>query len=541
MPNFEVKNKSLSQLYVFYERLKRDGYLDLYGYVNRALDTQSSDLNKILSSASTIYSIAKKEAIKEQALLNEIFNANIQIDLDDNKSLKEFIDVLNACLSLKEIYERNIFLIKNSNKERMKGVISFFPTYFLRVWNNKWPSIIKEIDNKINNPISKRQEILEVIVNIIDKEMPNIVEDAIKEMLYAKPELTSMPEKMQDAYLSLLTAIGKINKRGSLANQIYNIYKLDKISEVIIDSLKNTTKRQIIQKLNKIKINNIVEKDFSQRGGLTLEAIENTVYQIIADGINSLPNTHMDLFISGASGIKADNIVSFNIDPTIIEETLKTNESVSRERNIKIFEELGEKLKNIKNGYIIYSSAKNYTYNDNFLKRGGFLGEKISLETYKNILNNINNNIETFIGTILQTTKGAIGDKKGLKSQLEDSIARDIAYLLFDDFKTIGDSVGVGDSKAIHIMDLNGILIPLSFFLTLLARAIEDGVSSPRKIVKASIKNTSIEFPTKKSQTKWQKENTQNAWDYQRNQALNNTWIEVRFLKDFKNIISQYL
>lgn len=536
MPNIQTKSRSLSQLYVFYERLKDDGYINLYGYVNSALDTQGANLNEILSTASTIRSIAQREATKEQNLLNKIFNANIIIDLNDNRSLKNFIDTFNSYLGLKEVYERNIFLIKNS--QGSKSVISFFPTYFLMVWNERWPTIISIIENQINSA-SKRQDILDIIVEVVNQQSSNIVETAIERMFQAHPELEGMSEKMEDAYLSLLSAIGKVEKQGSLAHQIYNIYKIDELSNAIVESLSNKNKKRIRQELNKIDVKEIIGKDSAQRGGLTLEAIENTVYQMIAESINSVSGAHMAAFSSGSTGIKADNIVSFNIDPTLIEETLENNEKVSRERNIRMFEQLGEKLKNIEDGYIVYSSAKNYTYNKNFFSRGGFSGEKINLDTYHNILGNINKNMDTFVGTILQTTKGAVGER--LRPKLEDAIAQDIAYLLFDDFKTIGKEVGAGDPQAIHIMDLNGILIPLSFFLTLFARAIEDGISSPRNFVRATIKNTTIEFPTKEDQSNWQKENSQNAWDYQREQGLNNTWIEVHFLRDFQNIISNYL
>ena len=72
----------------------------------------------------------------------------------------------------------------------------------------------------------------------------------------------------------------------------------------------------------------------------------------------------VEVYATGASEVKADNILTIGIDPQLMAETLENNLAVSRKRNTDIFKKLGNDLKNIKNGYIIYSSDKNYTYNE---------------------------------------------------------------------------------------------------------------------------------------------------------------------------------
>lgn len=546
MPNAITRSRSLSQLYVFYERLKDDGYMDLYGYVNSSLDTQGAELNNVVSTTSTLRTMAQREAIKEQNLINKIFNTSITVDLTNSASIKSFIDALNAFLGLKEVYERNIHLIKNS--EGSKSVISFFPTYFIQAWNKKWPDMWAAIESKIDTA-SPKQVILSLVEEVIDDNMPEIVEEGIELMFTAKPELNSMDNNMADAYLSLISAIGKVQNQGSLANQIYHIYKLDEFSKQFTELLKNKNKRFLKQEIEKLgniqgnehELEKIAKKTQAPRGGLTLEAIENTVLSIIANELSSISGVKVEATRTGELGIKADNILTYGIDSEIIDETLQANEKVSRERNIKMFDKLGEKLKNIRDGYIVYSSAKNYTYNKGFKERGGFSGENISLETYNSIMSNVHNNISTFTGTILQLTKGAIGERRGLRPLLEDAIAHDVTYLLFDDFKTIGNEVGAGDTQAIHIMDLNGILIPLSFLLTIYANALETYAYQPRDIVKVNIKTTSIEFPDRKSQYLWELRNGRSAWDYQREVALNETMIALHFLREFKDIVASYL
>lgn len=538
MPNLNTQSKSLSQLYVYYNRLQDDGYIDLYGYIKNSLNTQNTELTEAVNDINNLKYIAQQEANKEVSLLNTIFNANVSVDLNDNASIKQFINTLNACLNLKEVYERNIYLIKNSNG--MKNVTSFYPTYFMQAWNSKWPVISDNIIKQIKN--RTKTEVITIIEQEVDKNIGDIVEDGIRRMFEAKPELTSMNEDMGDAYLQLLNAIGQIQNKGSLANQIYNIYKLDEIKKMITDDIKSKSSRWTNQTIKGFNPNNAISKNQASRGGLSLEAIENTVSKMIVSNLSKINNAKISgqVYSTGSLGVKADNIVTFNLDSEMIKKALETNEAVSRQRNIQMFDKLGQNLKNIKDGYIIYTSDKNYTYNEGFKKRGGFSGETINARTYLNIMQNVNKNINTFVGTMLQTAKGAIGDNKGIRGQVEKAIAYDFAYLLFDDFDTIGNDAG--DGKAIHIMNLNGILIPLSFFLQIFAQAIETWIYNPTTIIKVQVSSPEILFPRMEQQNAWQRANPgKSPWNYQRIEALDNTTISMHFLGNFKTIIQDYL
>ena len=538
MPDLNTRSKSLSQLYVFYNRLQDDGYSDLYGYVRSSLDAQSTELTEAINNVNNLKYMAQQEANKETSLLNTIFNANVSVDLNDNASIKQFIDTLNACLNLKEVYDRNIYLIKNSNGA--KSVISFYPTYFMQAWNAKWPaisdSIIKQIGTKT------KIEAITIIEQEVDKNIGDIVEDGIRRMFQAKPELTSMDDNMGDAYLQLLNAIGQVQKKGSLANQIYNIYKLDEIKKMIADEIKTKSSRWVNQTIKGFNPDSAISKNKAQRGGLSLEAIENTISNLIVSGISKTKDVKISgqVYSTGSLGTKADNMITFNLDSEMVQRALETNEAVSRQRNIQMFDRLGQNLKNVKDGYVVYSSDKNYTINDGFKNRGGFGGENISARTYLDMMKNVNKNIDTFVGTILQTAEGAIGDNGGIRGQVERAIAHDFAYLLFDDFDTIGKDTG--DGKAIHIMNLNGVLIPLSFFLQIFAQAIETWIYNPTTIIKVQVSAPEILFPRMEQQNAWQRANPDKSpWDYQRTKALDGTTIAMHFLGNFKSIIQDYL
>jgi len=539
MPAIRRRHDTLGQLFVYYERLDTDNdgiNRPLYLAAKNAFSAVSTEIGDIIQTASVIRKIGEAERQKEENLLNTIFNANVNVDLDDKDSVKEFISTLNACIGLKEVYERNVFLVQNSKGQ--KSVISFFPTYFMMIWDERVPAIEETINSAIEH-MNPGENILDIIQQILEPALESIVPAAIERMFHARPELRNqMPPEMQDAYSSLLNMIGTVQQQGSLANQLSNIYKLDDIKQFLTNEIAN--KNQFSYK----GLDGLVKKNFHQRGGLSLEAIENTVLKTVANGLkNTNPNMKVEVYATGASEVKADNILTIGIDPELMAETLETNLAISRKRNTDMFKKLGNDLKNIKNGYIIYSSDKNYTYNEGFKSRGGFQGDKISLDSYRQIMNYTNRNARTFVGTILQTAKGAVGDPS-LQDTMEQALAQDIAYFLFDDFKTIGDETKAGDTKSIHIMNLNGILIPLSFFLILFARAIEEEIGNPEDFVKVNLSIPEILFPTQEEQSEWQEQNgasSFDAWVYQREYALAQSKIEVHFLKEFKEIISEYL
>ena len=540
MPAIRRRNHTLAELFVFYDRLATDFggiNIDLYNAAKNSFDVVSTEIGNIIQSGAIIRKIGENEAKKEQNLLKYIFNANITVDFTNKDSIKQFVDALNKYLNLKEVYERNVFLIANSKGK--KSVISFFPTYFLKVWDRRWEDISKKIEVAIDG--KEKENILEIIKEIVHPEIEDIIPIAIKEMFEAERELKkTMPEEMKNAYKQLIDVIGTVNQAGSLAHRIAQIYQLDRISEFLTEAIKEGKNEE--EKIKGIK--KTAKANTAQKGRLSLEAIENTVFNMIADGLHGqIKGVHVYYSGKKETGFKADNIISFGIDPEIIQEALETNEAVSRERNKKLFDELGEKLKNIKDGYIVYSSDKNYTYNKGFEERGGFKAEGISLETYQHIMKYTVRNARTFVGTILQTAEGAIGDPR-LKEDLEKAMAQDVAYFLFDDFKTIGNEVGAGDTSAIHVMNLNGVLIPLSLFLIMFANAIEEEVGNPEDYVKVDISVPAIEFKTQEEQQEWQRREGKtsfDAWTYQRGKALAESKIEVHFLRSFKSFITQFL
>ena len=179
MSTFKGHAKSLGEQYVFYQRLKTDGYYPrLSQYVSNASYRIYTQTKKYAADASAVRAQAKAEFAKEKMLLQQKFQVNINFDYYRNQDdFKEIIEALNACLNLKEVYERNVQLIKAT--EGMKGVFSWYPTYFMKAWQEFWPKIKSMAEHGFLNG-----QLIEVALsNALDKFVPQVCVKGIELML----------------------------------------------------------------------------------------------------------------------------------------------------------------------------------------------------------------------------------------------------------------------------------------------------------------------------------------------------------------------
>lgn len=539
MAVFDGHAKSLSQLYVFYKRLNTDGYYPKLGeYVSNACTRILGQTEKYKANSSVVRAQAQAEFTKERMLLTQKFGVNISFDYyRSSGDFKEVIDALNASINLKKVYERNVQLIKNT--KGMKGVFTWYPTYFMQAWQDYWPKIKQGFEYRFK----KGGDAGAILSEVLDMYLPDICVEGIRKMFDGpNVEAAGIDPQLKDAYKELVSQIGTVQQAGSVANQIYNAYQLDELKQSLLKSLQVTNGRIYAAQL-KPYVNQIVTKDIHSRGGLSMEAVENAVFSLIAQGLAGTPGiTTSGAIHSGSTEIKADNILTINVDPAIIEEALM-NAGANRDENIRALTELGTKLSNLDDGFIIYSSDKNYSFNKNFSGySAGSVGanaESFLSNVYKN-----SSSMNTLIGAIQQLGDGAM--MEGQRAEFEELLAQDMAYMLFDDFSTIGQVSSGG--QAIHIMNLNGIMMPMSVILTALADAIDSletsGPEGIRRIVSVNIKAPAILWDDPNGQDKQNAAHPGNpmaAWNEQRQYALDNTKITAAFLRSFDQIVRQYL
>lgn len=531
----------LSQEYVYYESLSYDGdptHKRLYNQAKNSLGILGGYNTQIETSA-VLFKMAQAERQKEIAFLTNVFGFKVNADLDNKDSGKIIIEAFNSTLNLKKAYDRNIARIESDDgRTNQVDIASFFDTYLATQFNK---FIGLALSNAIRQFNSGNVNILTALENQIDKALNNALDGAIESALKSK---TFVGEKSEtdDAYAELLSYINSnMGAKNWLKTQIYHNYKLEQIKQYLMSEIKvNMTQedRKKVYTEAKKKISNGTDR--YRQGGFTREYLTNVVAQMVIDGLKRVDGVKITGGTAHHTGnisqMKADNILTFNIPANIVNDAFsKIENGGTRKKNVGIIKQLGEKLSNIDDGYIVYTSSKNYTINKGFKRRGGFSsGEDITLGTFKGLLQDspFASHAYSMVGGIMQLLKGAVGH--GRKNEYVTAIARYVAYFLFDDIGSIGTNIKGSSPTALHLFDLDGIYIPLSFFLDLLANAFASiQKTQPTNLVKVDIKGAdrTIMYP-------YPQEYTTEMWHNQGQDALNNIKISVKFLADFQKIIT---
>lgn len=540
---------------VFYNYLGKDPEnADLAMLKNVALNSFDRHLNNVMQVSKNVEPyrrMAEYEKEKELALLREVFGQELTVDLDKPQDAKMLIDALNSTLNIKEVYERNLEMLELSTGGR-KSVISFFPTYFIQAWNDRWEEIYEATIKTFSS--GKRITLEEALQREINSRLDSITADAIERMFQAEPEMKAMrgeDSKHRDAYKQLLNAFQTMPRyRNELIERIRSIYKIDELSKAISEDIKDKghlTKQKIEKKL-KASPNTPIQFQTGKRGGLTLEVIEHLTFELIGDALEAKGISAKALHSGNIGYMKNDNMLFVGIDTNRIDDWLEdiaiNNKGSSRKENIDRMRKLHELVKNLDEGFLVYSSDKNYTLNKDFRDKFGFpAGSSISMNSFYEATRNVNKNAKTFVGLVVNTIEGAIMGNDSAREKLSEAMATDFAMMMFDDYQTLGDFRGRKGAKVIHIMNLDNIMIPLSVFLTMLANAVERAETDVDDFVKVVITTPEIEFKNYEEQKKWMANPTKgydkkSAWTFQRDEALRKTRISVNFFKEFRDFIT---
>ena len=522
--------------YVYYKRLETDGYKELFNKAVSVLDYRVDYVGgNAKSIAEYFFKLRDGELEKEQALLLEKFGINVSSyeNKDGDTVGAELIKAFNKTLNLKSVFERNLALIKNTKGQ--KQLITFFFHYFEDQWDANANIISKEIFQAFKG--NKEKTFLEIAAPIINGWVPKLVREALIYMFEKAGAESGIGEEYQSAYKDLLGPLKDMsnNLGNSFIQSFYQAYGLDRLTENIIEQLNENEKAQ--KNLKDFKLS--AKMNIHSKGGLASENLENYIANFMLSQLGAKGYSTQ----TGASEIKADTIITFNMPESIIENWLNSNifsSSVSRERNVQAINQLQAQLEEFDNGFIVYTNAKNYTLNDGFRGRGGFsAGTELKLQDWDSMMHAVNQKGRDLIFSAMQLIPGAIGD--GKKEAVSNMYARAIASALFDDFDAIG-TVEESGAASIHLLYLNGIYFPLSFFFDLLAEAFNDySEASVSDIVKVSFQiPTSILFKKAEDQSAWQKAHKgESAWREQQQDALENIKVSYHFLKAYKKIMSR--
>jgi hypothetical protein len=223
--------------------------------------------------------------------------------------------------------------------------------------------------------------------------------------------------------------------------------------------------------------------------------------------------------------------MTFNLDMSQIIDIVDKHYA-NREETVNAYKQLNNYLSKMNDGFVVYTNAKDYSLVKDSGKGGYFFqgfsaGAPISLSSLEGVIANTPGGSADIIGQIMSTMDGAIYSDR--IDELEKELCSKMAYLLFDDVLTIGKTTPA-PGKAIHLLLLDGVYIPLSYLFFLMAQAIEEVTEDPDDIFKVTISPGSIAFPN----PPW----GPGKWSEQKNIAYSQIKISAIFLRNFASVVS---
>lgn len=530
-----IKFYGAKSKFVYYDSLQQT-HPEVYNKILDAVISHSeSHESKMLSIAAQMRAMASIEGAKEIALLRNFFSvSDIGIGVEDLYTSKvglEIVNAINTALQFKTAYERHLTRIIGKNDKGGHAKVTaaqFFAQYF----TDKLYNLIDQAFNSITN-ISDYS--IEEIGDIIFSD--EIINEALYQAFFdtEKSLMTSGDWSKNDSnhgYQDLFSAIEKFNKE-SFLREVSQAYKLDDLKNRLMESVKETGQLDSIFS-SKQKAKSYLKKQLKETTtakGTLAEILGEKAAATIVNGVDGASGKFSSKVIGSAGG-KADIVMTFNLDISKILDVVDKHYS-GREETVDAYKQLGKYLEKMNDGFIVYTNAKDYSLvkdkgNGGYFFQGFSAGSAISLRALEGVISNTPGGSAEIIGQIMSTMEGAIwSDQIGL---LEEELISKMSYFLFDDVLTIG-KLTAASSKAIHLTLLDGVYIPLSYLLFLMAEAIEDVAQEPSNIFDITIEPGKIAYP---EPHQW----TPGAWTSQKEIAYDQIKIGAKFLRNFVDVVS---
>lgn len=522
--------------YVFYQRLNSpDGQQNWKNLYQSAMsDFSSMELGSYQTTYSDIadrlISAGQAEQAKERRLLQEIFGVNM-----GNISLNEypkFIKTINELMGLKDQFQNLIIkLRRNKGKERAPTAASYFDSYLSTAITKRLRGFIDTqkgmeliADGNYNGWMAELTGIIEMSI-----------EDAVKKMSEQKDKIDGEEVQIWAEAASLLQ---KTN--GQLQQFKNDVFKRFNLQNVIREIFDWQTKRYQEQRKTTRGLAKTVKGSMNM-GEVGARSAAGFVEEYIVGSMQSMSRGGGTL---SSNMVKSDNIHLFSatVDISLDNIFQQLNDSLtgdSLEKNRGIIENFyNNYLSKIKDGFIVFENVKNYSLGNNF--RGFSAGTSQPLSQLPSILDEIGLNIDgdSLVNLLYNTIGGAIGEDRQsyIRDQIRLSMSGAIANFLFDDWQMIGQP---GD-RSIHIFNLNGVLVPLSYLLISMGEAIKRVQRAPSDYFKVTFNMPgSILWPEKVPMSDG--ENIYDYWEQQRKDVESRSTFSIKFLANFKSLLGQLI
>jgi len=499
---------------------------------------------KMSQYATALSNMAKAERNKENRIMQEALGTDFSTTQG-----KEFLRHFNEAVIGQEKFagalKRLMAAIEKGGKLRAPSQASNFAGYFIAAVNEeikKYPAI----------------QLLES-----DQVWETIYQDATNTAIHKMVAEFKEDNPIFGAVSDYKGLEEYIKKSGFYDDFVKQYMKLEEVQDYVKEEL--SKKKQKNRAYTTIKTNQVFKtttKDGKKKSNeLFNRMAAGFVHQYFSAGNMEIQLTDTGAKVSGgnmrsATGATDTETVAtwqeeFDIDLNAVSELIQEAATGETQKEIAFrFNRLYERLnrKKFSKLFVIHGSDKLYSMGDSFRSFG-----KVSKVTdIKDLLNRSGIGSAHFgnklIALYLNTTKGAALDDKEKTKEIEDAfrviVAALAGQLLFSDWFMIGYEGG-GPTQ-IHVFDLDGVIIPLSYILEELAKAMEEfgksGIyNGPLRIgnfTRGEIlypKGQDPRYPGHEAGAK----DFNTYWIKQREDARSKAQFRINFLSNFKTLVKQ--
>ena len=448
------------------------------------------------------------------------FLANHDIK-DPGKNWGELISDLNSILSTKEAFERNIQLLTklSENSEFVKNyqdVSVFFKDKLQNALEESWDSLHIGPDTDLST-------ILPTIATSAIRKMGEITDSRIgKDIL---PGHRKNGEDYQ-AFQSMFNIIDTIDENDTFLKNISEIFNFEQYLKDYYNFKKNTENTNSKQK-NKPKLK--YRNGKSQKG--TMAEVLYTYLERIK-GNNGSIEWHVEQ--TGGLNFKPDRVIStcdisYNEAAQQIKDSDYTNKSV-RAKGVKTMEQFYKNIGDTK-ADIVLISDKNYFISPKF---GGFTAQQdVTLNALSGAMNSFHINI--FNITDLINYLANIGSnmiEKEVDQSILRSLSAQIGNFLFDDMSFEITELPQ-NANIVHIFNLSGVYVPLSFVL----EGVKNGLNETIQSAELS-QYVSVDFEASSSEPvhSW---NSESDFINFRESKMKENKISFSFMQGFTSVITK--
>ena len=546
----------------YLEKIRKDEAEKINKAAENVLSITTNKRGYFSEAGQKLIDLGIKEEARERALIDKVFGVNTEKIVSE----ADFIKAFNEIMIGKERFEQAVYQIKLALEKKTTGKVKkqLAPTIsslYLSKLNQKF-------GEKVNEYIHKHQaELLNGDTSKWERDVESIFLESASEALEALLSYTNKTGQVDifGTYIEheelFEQYVKDMNARAIFSELIKKKVDLKKMTNLMRENLETIQKRLIDKTRmsgwtwakNALGVSNART---GQIGG-TVDEFLNQLAQQVGGSVN-LEGGRRAARVFLAETQKIDNVLLISteadLDLNKILEELDTelgkNSSNLLEAAKNFSDYYENNLKNLTDSFIIYTSGKAYGLND-YSSMGFTNDSKRSIQDLPAIFSfgqegNAYKRAQDFIDVVSNTLEGAIMHSKldQIKEALRVKIYESLAYLMFDDWISLGSEVNTDGANAIHAVTLNDVIIPISVLLKGAGEALKKAqtASTDWFRVKIMYQEKAIKYKDPKDYPEGNKNNkfprAQAAWEDQRQVALDNITFTTHFMSNFWNYIN---